>query len=274
MAGKHAQAFEAELLEEFERRGFSIHGFVDGGFNLVNGVSGQKLSVETATQYKKYMEGTEISKIVDGMLGGSSEKKILAILPIVKDRSFLKAWIDSVRKDKKEPKESELPLIAAIPDYDFLVYYVFAEGERSSFLTRGDLASLGMDEKGLLNASIENLEGVLRKMAEGGKMHVKKQDEWAWTLTIPSGLAPSFVLVANRFIDFVRKSTGLKYERFYLFTISAEEVLICDPNVHLSMLPAIKRMVEIKQETLKGNAAVRLPAFIITKEGYSPFNMS
>ncbi len=272
------EKFRSKLMWALEEKGFLVTGLTEDGFTMEDREKGTKHGVFILTYYKLFLEGKTIDEIIQMLLTSVPDKSQIRIencYPLVKDTEFVldyqKLIEEKIGGDMTDPRN--LPLIFKLwSDHEFYVFCGVDLGHSYAYLTRSKFNEFNIDEKQFYDKLLDNLIKKIEELSKESKITLLLQAPGVYSLGISDDFAPSFLLIAHRYINFLRNSTGMRdAEFFYAFVVTTEEILICDPKFDSNMIALIMKRVKERQEELllstKKARTIRLEPIIITKNG-------
>ena len=276
--GKDPADFESSLRKELEKRGYSISGTSDGKFQLSHAKKNIKIDVNLAAFSEKFSQGKTILQIADIIEGPEDEQKGLdtsRLYPLLKDATFVgnatqQLTIAAAKAGKALDPLDTLVIFRMLPEQAIYVIASVDTGETFRYLTRRDLGSL--DQEKMLAQATENLMKKVNGHIANGKVEFFKQSDSIYSLFVPDDFACSFLLVGQRYIDLIAKSTGWdKKNGFICIPVTNDEMLICDPGETLPNMDTMMDAVRSRQdetESKTSKKAVRTMPILLTETGW------
>ncbi|MFH1785586.1 MAG: hypothetical protein ABH842_04095 [Candidatus Micrarchaeota archaeon] len=269
--------FEAELLTVFERKKFLLTRYTEDGF-CIQGEGLAETKIKIADFFKMHKEGKSVEEIVQIIASGNQRKmpekpEINNIYPLIKDRYFASGYPTALKKAAEkagvEWDQGYLPLMFKNwPEHEIYIFSGVQTGQGYRYLSNTDFGRIGMPDKQFFVAIMENLHRKIDGFMKEGKIKITKQDEGIFSLNVPDDLAVSFLLVANKYFDFLVKFCG-ETEFFYVFTVTTEEIILCNAKVTSDKIKELMTKIIEKQKDAANNVhhPVSIEPVLITKNG-------
>jgi len=285
--------FEVALIQELARRGFEMN-LTGDSLTFESLKTKQRGSADLVALFKAHKGGKSITEIADQLLGMMNTLNppapkdappqarprpnldLDALYPMVKGPDFVRAYMASLEKQfgpNLPPDHPSLPKIFKYSkDHEVYIFCGFDIGTGYAYLINKALKELNISDMDLFKRMMQNLARAMDSIIAEKRFRHGKQIDGVFSVVFPGDLAPSFLLVANRYFDLLAEITGVKDAKFfYAFCVSGEEILICSPTLNEETLGLVVATVYKRQEELMKRPEVhqisRIEPMIVLREG-------
>ncbi|MFH1520681.1 MAG: hypothetical protein ABID61_03490 [Candidatus Micrarchaeota archaeon] len=269
--------FEAELLEIFEKKRYILSKYTEEGF-AIQGEGVAEIKVNTDEFLKMHKSGKSAEEIVEIIIGARrvvEEKPVVDnIYPLVKDKYYVSAYQNALKQAAEKAgmtwDNALLPMIFKNwPDKEIYMFCGATTEKGYRYITNKEFPAYGLDEKKFFRMIFDNLYGKLDGFVKDGLVKITKQEDGSFILNVQEDLAASFLIIAERYFDFIqRKIDNDQAEFFYAFTVSTEEVYLCDPKTSVETLKTvINKITERQKELTSLHHPLTIEPLLITRKG-------
>lgn len=270
--------FEAELLSMFEKKKYILNRYTEDGF-AIQGEGVAEIKVNTTEYLKMHNDGRSIEEIAEMIIGSrrviAEKPKMDNIYPLVKDKYYVGAYQNAL---KQAAEKAGVPWDTALlpmvfknwPDREIYIFCGAATENGYRYITNKEFPTYGLEGKRFFGAILDNLYGKLDGFVKEGGVKITKQTDGSFILNVQEDLAASFLLIAERYFDFIQSKLGSdQAEYFYAFTVSTEEVFLCDPKTPIEALKVVINKTTERQKELANSIhhPITIEPILITRNG-------
>lgn len=275
--------FEAELLSIFEKKKYILSRYTEEGF-AVQGEGVAEIKINTAEFLKIHNEGKSLEEISEMIIGSrrivAEKPKMDNIYPLVKDKYYVTAYQNALKQAAEKAgvvwDDALLPMVFKNwPDKEVYIFCGSATEKGYRYITNKEFPTYGLDDKRFFGAILDNLYGKLDGFVKEGGISITKQTDGSFILNVQEDLAASFLLIAGRYFEYLQTKLGNdQAEFFYAFTVSTEEVFLCDPKTPVETLKIVINRITEKQKELISSLhhPLTIEPMLITRKGITFVN--
>jgi hypothetical protein len=198
------------------------------------------------------------------------------IYPLIRGQDFLAAYRAYMEKQAGGPLAPDHPSMPKVfllsKDHQTCIFCGLDINGKFAYVDNVMFAGFGIGEMDFFRVMMQNLIRRMDPIMSGRRFKSEKQPEGTYILRFPDGLAPSFLLIANRYFDLLSEVISAKDAKFFwAFSISGDEMMVGPPTLSEEGLKlALARAYQNQMELSKNPAAnliVRVEPMIILREG-------
>ncbi|MFH0885385.1 MAG: hypothetical protein V1861_06780 [Candidatus Micrarchaeota archaeon] len=283
--------FEVALVQELAKRGFEMI-LIGDELTFESLKTKRRGSANLVTFFKVHKGGKSVEEVADqitGMLdtlaspapqvpGEKPQPRfdLDRLYPLIKGPDFIMAYhktLETRLGANLPPNHPSMPVVFRYAkDHEVYILCGFDIGTGYAYLMNGVFNEYSISESDLFKRMMQNLVRKMDAIIREKKFRYLKQADGVFSIAFPEDLAPSFLLLANRYYDLLEEITGIKGGKFFwAFCVSGEEMLICSPSLSDETLGVVVATVHQRQEELmkrpEMHQIIRIEPMVILREG-------